>query len=430
MKSLIYIFLLIIFLNSLHSQPQKDFLQLKTRFGFEILQRPHINFNIIPYYSGSEWVPELCLTFEVQNDWLQFTKDSDNYRAEYQITAIIRHKKKSFYKENWIETVVLDNFEETNFKSEYQYKKYKLNLSLQDRTNKLKSGTYECLFQLRDLTSDNTYKSSRDFEILKPTSDEIQISPVNFLKDVNTAVYKLPFNPAPAAILYNQSYTAYANVFLDSIQSIRVNVRIYKDKEDDGQLFCQDYMTIKGDSNIVDLKYNIPSDSMAPGKYRIRFSGYTGNKELNTEKEFEIFWFEKPTYLYKADLAIRPMRYILSEREFEQAKDLGYDKLEEWMEKYWTERDPTPNTDYNELMVEYFKRIQLANERFNLRYKEGWETDQGKILILYGEPDKIENRRYAADQKPHLVWIYNNQNLTFLFVDADRDGEFTLVPDE
>jgi GWxTD domain-containing protein len=430
MKSLIYIFLLIIFLNSLHSQQQKDFLQLKTRFGFEVLQRPYINFNIIPYYSGNKWIPDLYLTFEVQNDWLQFTKDGENYKAEYQLSAIIRHEKNAFYKENWVETVILDNFEETNAKNEYHYKKYKLNLSLQDRINKLKSGTYECLFQLRDLTSENAYKNSREFEIPKFKSDEIQISPVNFIENLDAVQYKLPFNPSSTAILYNQSYTAYASVFLDSIYSIRVNVRIYKNEEDDGQLFCQDYMTINRDSNVVDLKYNLPSDSMAPGKYRIRFSGYTGNKELNIEKEFEIFWFDKPTYLYKADLAIRPMRYILSEKEFEKASDLSYDKLEEWMEKYWAERDPSPNTNYNELMVEYFKRVQLANERFNLRYKEGWETDQGKILILYGEPDKIENRRYAADQKPHLVWIYYNQNLTFLFVDADRDGEFTLVTDE
>ena len=430
MKSLIYIFLLIICFNTLHSQPQKNFLPLKTRFGFEVLQQPYVNFNIIPYYSGNEWIPELYLAVEIQNDRLQFTTDGDNYRAEYQISVVIRHEKDAFYKENWVETVILDNFEETNSKEIYQYKIYKLYLSLQDRTDKLQSGTYECLFQVRDLTSDNTYKSTRNFEIPKFNSDEIRISPVSFLKNSNESEYQLAFNPSPAAIHYNQPYTAYANVLLDSIQGIRLNVRIYKNEEDDGQLYCQDYLTINRDSNIVDLKYDLPSDSMAPGKYRIRFSGYASGKELNAEKEFEIYWFEKSYYLYKADLAIRPMRYLLSEDEFDRVADLSYDKLDKWMEKYWAERDPTPNTNYNELKVEYFKRVQLANERFNLRYKEGWETDRGKILILYGEPDKIENRRYDADKKPHLVWIYNKQNLTFLFVDADRDGEFTLVKDE
>lgn len=430
MKFLIYVFLLIVILNPLYSQEQKDFSTLKTRFGFDVLQRPYVNFNIIPYYSGYDWIPNLYLSFEVQNDRLQFTKDGDYYRAEYQISVVIQQDKNTLYKENWVERVELDNFDETNSKRIFQYKIYKLNISQQDRMDNLKPGSFKCVFQIRDLTSKNMHKSEREFELPQFGSGEIPISPISFLKDSDNSSYPLSFNPSSMALLYNRNYSAYANVRLDSIQSIRVNVRIYKNEKDDGKLFCQNYLTINRDSNVVDLKYDLQSDSMAPGKYRISFSGYVGDKELNAEKEFEIYWFEKSKYLYKADLAIRPMRYILSEEEFDYASDLGYDELKKWMDAYWAKRDPTPKTDYNELEVEYFKRVQKANDKFNLRYKEGWETDRGKIFILYGEPDEIENRRYDVDKKPHLVWIYEKQNLTFLFVDDDRDGEFTLVTDE
>jgi GWxTD domain-containing protein len=417
-------------LNPLHSQEQKDFKTLKTRFGFDVLQRPYVNFNMIPYYSGNDWIPDLYLAFEVQNDRLQFTKDGDNYRAEYQISAVIRQDKNTFYKENWVETVELDNFAETNSKHTFQYNIYKLNIAQQERKANLKPGTYTCVFQIRDLTSKNMYKSEREFELPQYDSGDIPVSPISFLKNVDDSSYTLPFNPSSAALLYNQRYSAYANVQLDSIQSIRVNVRIYKNEKDDGQLFSQDYLTLNRDSNIVDLTYDLSSDSMAPGKYRISISGYAGQRELDAEKEFEIYWFDKSNYLYKADLAIRPMQYILSEQEYDSVAGLSYSDLDKWMDVYWSERDPTPGTNYNELKVEYFKRVQKANEKFNLRYKEGWETDRGKIYILYGEPDKIENRRYETDKKPHLVWIYKKQNLTFLFVDLDRDGEFTLVTDE
>ena len=268
------------------------------------------------------------------------------------------------------------------------------------------------------------------FYLAQFNSNNFKTSSINFLKGINKSVYDRPFVPSPGALHYNQPYTAYANVFLDSIKGMRLNVRIYKNEDDDGQLFHQEYLTLNKDSNIVDLMYDLPSDSMEPGKYRIRFSGYSADKELSIEKEFEIFWFNKSTYLYKADLAIRPMRYLLSKEDFERVDDMDYDEKEAWMDLYWQKRDPSPDTEYNELKVEYFKRIQIANKKFALRYKEGWETDRGKILLLYGEPDKIENRRYAANQKPHLVWIYNNYNLTFLFVDADRDGEFTLITKE
>lgn len=430
MKSILYIFLLLIFINHLQSQSQKDVISIKSRYGFDVLRQPVVNFNIIPHYSGGEWIPELYLAVEIQNDRLQFTKDNEQYRAEYQISVVIRREKDAFFKENWIETETLDNFNDTNSKKIYQYKIYKLNLSRQDRENKLKPGKYECIFQVRDFTSENNYKSVRKFEIYDFNSKKIPTSQINILKGMNQSGYKKPFIPSYGAIHYNQSYTACASVFLDSIQGMRINVRIYNIDEEDGQLFYQDYLTLDRDSTIVDLKFDLPSDSMTPGKYRIRFSGYAEEKELNIEKEFDIFWFDQSTYLYKADLAIRPMRYLLSEEEFERVNDMSYDEKEAWMDTYWNERDPSVDTDFNELKVEYFNRVQIANEKFALRYKEGWETDRGKILLLYGEPDKIENRRHAANQKPHLVWIYNSSDLTFLFVDDDRDGEFILITEE
>lgn len=430
MKLVLNIFLALIFLNPLQSQQQKDFLKLKTRYGFDVLRRPYVNFNIIPHYSGDSWIPNLYLAFEIQNDRLQFTKEGEDYIAKYQISVAIRQDKKTIYKENWTETESLDNFKDTNAEGIYQYKVHKLNLATDLRTEQLKPGIYECVFQVRDFTSENRYKSIRKFKIEQFNQSNIKTSSINFLYGINHSVYNQPFVPSPEALHYNIPYRSYANVFLDSIKGMRINARIYKNEKDDGQLFHQEYLTLNRDSCIVDLVYDLPSDSMEPGKYRIQFSGYSDDKELIIEKEFEIFWFDKSTYLYKPDLAIRPMRYLLSEDEFDQVDDMDYKEQEKWMELYWQQQDPSPNTQYNELKVEYFKRVQIANKKFALRHKEGWETDRGKILLLYGEPDKIENKSHAANQKPHIVWIYNNYDLTFLFVDADRNGEFTLMMNE
>ena len=430
MKSALYIFLLIVLLNPLQSQTQKEFLSLKTRYGFDVLRRPTVNFNIIPFYSGNEWLPELYLAIEIQNDRLQFIKHEDTYQAEFQVSVVIRHDKDAFYKENWVEKITLNNFEETNSKQIYQYKLFKLNLTKDDQVGKLKPGKFECIFQLHDFSSENDYKSERKFEIGENKPNVIPVSPINFVKIDDNSGYSLPFVASSNALLYNEQYAAYASVFLDSIHDIRINTRIYKEDDEDGQLFYQKYFTLSGDSNVADLKFDLPSDSMSPGKYSIQFSGFSGQNELIAEKDFEIFWFDKSTYLYKADLAFRCMRYLLTEQKFDSVNGLSYDEKEKWMDKYWAEKDPTPHTDYNELMVVYFQRVQDANEKFGLRNKEGWETDQGKILLLYGEPDKIENRIYTVNQKPHLVWIYTKYNLTFLFVDKDRDGEFTLVTEE
>ena len=45
--------------------------------------------------------------------------------------------------------------------------------------------------------------------------------------------------------------------------------------------------------------------------------------------------------------------------------------------------DPTPSTEHNELMEEYYRRVSYSNENFD-GWKDGWETDRGMIYILFG----------------------------------------------
>ncbi|MDZ7822184.1 MAG: GWxTD domain-containing protein [Candidatus Marinimicrobia bacterium] len=54
----------------------------------------------------------------------------------------------------------------------------------------------------------------------------------------------------------------------------------------------------------------------------------------------------------------------------------------------WENLDPTPGTERNELMNEYYYRVQTANQRFSGQ-REGWRSDRGMIYIIYGEPDAV-----------------------------------------
>jgi GWxTD domain-containing protein len=430
MKISKYILILLCLHSLVQGQQQKNVITIKSRYGFDVQRRPVVNFNIIPVFSGTRWLPELYLSAEIQNDRLQFVKKDDAYETDYQISVIIRREKETLFKQNWEETEELKDFEQTNSKEIYQYKVYRLDLSMQDRQNLRQPGEYECIFQVLDLTSEKSYKSMRKFKLDDEHPDEFRTGPVNFLKSSNDGNYKLPFIPSDGALLYGRPYTAYVNVLTDTIDTIRINARLYKIENEDGNLFYQRYFNISRDSAVTNIKFTLPYDSMSPGQYRLSFNAYSGDKVLSAEKEFEVYWYDRPVYLYKADLAVRPMRYLISEAEYKKVDDMSYNEKEAWLKAYWASHDPTENTDYNELEAEFFNRVQTANEKYALRYKEGWETARGKILLLYGEPDKIENRMSAANQKPHVVWIYNKNNLTFLFVDSNRDGEFELVTQE
>ena len=152
-----------------------------------------------------------------------------------------------------------------------------------------------------------------------------------------------------------------------------------------------------------------------------------GPEVINLQKYFTVVWFEKPVYLYKYDLALRPMVYLLSPEEFDAAESLSYDELGEWMEEYWQAKDPTPDSPLNEIQVEFFNRVDQANQQYSQRFTEGWETDRGKALILYGEPDRMESNRYAIKSKPYEIWFYKELKKKLTFIDKYKEENYILV---
>lgn len=126
------------------------------------------------------------------------------------------------------------------------------------------------------------------------------------------------------------------------------------------------------------------------------------------------------------DNAIRQMRYAANSKEMDYIKEAPdeTEKLKRF-EKFWKELDPTPNTERNEAMEEYYNRIDYANTSFKA-YSEGWMTDKGQVFVTYGMPLNVErtNRSYA-DSRTLEKWTYAN-NRVFIFIDTTGFGDFRL----
>jgi len=83
--------------------------------------------------------------------------------------------------------------------------------------------------------------------------------------------------------------------------------------------------------------------------------------------------------------------YIITNRERAAFQGLATDEeREHFIEQFWLRRDPTPGTPENEFKQEHYRRIAYANEHFSTGIP-GWKTDRGRIYIIYGPPDEIDN---------------------------------------
>jgi len=91
--------------------------------------------------------------------------------------------------------------------------------------------------------------------------------------------------------------------------------------------------------------------------------------------------------------------------------------------------DPNQETQKNELMDEYFLRVNYANENFSTLSVDGWLTDRGRIFIKFGQPDDIERHPFEIDSVPYEVWRYYSVRKIFVFIDRTGFGDYYLHPD-
>jgi GWxTD domain-containing protein len=142
------------------------------------------------------------------------------------------------------------------------------------------------------------------------------------------------------------------------------------------------------------------------------------------QKMLQSKWVNIPTSLLNVSVAVDMMENILDKEEFRRVRRLNNSEKEAYFREYWNPKDPTPGTEFNELMVEYYRRVDIAYERFSSATTPGFASDQGKTLILMGEPDKI-TRRFPPDQPALEIWEYGERQI--IFQATSGFGDFQLV---
>ena len=139
--------------------------------------------------------------------------------------------------------------------------------------------------------------------------------------------------------------------------------------------------------------------------------------------------------------------YIITNEERAAFKKLTTDdEREQFIEGFWERRNPNPGSPENEFKEEYYRRIAYANEHYASGIP-GWKTDRGRIYIMYGPPDELDDHDAGGSYirppeegggetstYPFEQWRYRyidgiGTNIILEFVDPTMTGEFHLTMD-
>ena len=122
-------------------------------------------------------------------------------------------------------------------------------------------------------------------------------------------------------------------------------------------------------------------------------------------------------------------RYISSKEERNVFKKLNLEGKRTYIQEFWAKRDPSPGTPENEFKHDYLNRIQQANQSFRGTFRDGWRTDRGRILLVYGPPDEVMRYPFSNDNRAYEIWHYYavQGGVEFYFVDKRDTGDMELV---
>ena len=105
------------------------------------------------------------------------------------------------------------------------------------------------------------------------------------------------------------------------------------------------------------------------------------------------------------------------------------DGRREFLAKFWMNVESGQFGRNDITRAIYLERVSIANQRYHVMGKEGWNTDRGRVQILYGEPDEVQRFPSLESSKPYETWNYFQieGGVQFVFVDRTGFGEYILV---
>ncbi len=392
----------------------------------ELLEIPKFYFDALSFNSGESGVSRLDIYIEVPYAAIQFNKIGSNFESSYEVTVNIYDSSETQINEKWwIEKINVKDYQQTVSRSLS---------SLNHRSFMLPPGRYFVSVQIKDRETGKTSSMKRRVDVRKYFSIPFSISDVMLANRVELDSGKTIVYPNISGDVGNVRDTfflvfeTYNNISADSANfSIRIsNVK--------GDIVQSDSFTQAIKSKKEYCFRIVPTANLLAGDYLLQINAVprsvrslddTVSLSVSVSRTFALRWRGVPISIADLDIAIEQMQYILDRDKVEEMRKANSEKKKEMFADFWKKKDPTPETERNELMEEYYSRVAYANKHFG-HYIDGWKTDMGMIYIIFGAPSNIERHPFDIDSKPYEVWTYYEISREFVFVDVTGFGDYRL----
>lgn len=365
----------------------------------------------------NEGIVQISTFSKIYNSNLQFIKEDSFFKSKYELAIFLISDDGT--KLNSIvvsDSIIVNNFSDTLSKS---------NPSLIYSSFKMPSEDFKIQFNLKDLDTKKTGKKVLEVDNKTFLNNSlIKIYEPVFLEkrigDWSLGIDKYPSKsnriiPIEGKIDFNQFFELKSGKYL-------INYELFSEKN---KIWNNSFNGYSKDQILTkNVKIPVPVKNK---DLKIKVTLTQGDD--TTSSTFPIVLRKNFMNSLEEDLSLslKQMSYILTKDEKKELKSLSKLEKESFFKKVWAKRDPDPTTKKNELMDEYFKRVNYANSNFSMNSTDGWASDMGMIHILFGSPDDISRSSDLQRGVSYVTWYYYSIGKNFRFIDEFGFRDYRLI---
>jgi len=411
---------------------------------------------------GSEVYVEIY--YSLDRSGLTYQKTINGYQAGALIQTYIKKGASAMLVDSLVITDVVKSTDEISSTQKFSEQS---NITLDP-------GDYELVSRLTDLVSKKSFLVSEFLKIQSYSGEALKLSDIQLANSIqkqpsSEAGLQQPenkFDKNRLRIIPNASRTYgmgleqlsfYAEVYDLTFEGEAINSNYHSNY----YIMDQQGKTIKeisgrsrtkpGSSSIINGSFDIADIPSGFYSFKIIVTDDFSGQSIEARREFQIF---RPGDFLARRSETRPMlveqtttdefenlsekalneyfdkiKYIALRDEQKIFRKLDVTGKREFLKNFWKIRDPQPATVINERKEEYFRLLEYANTNFSVGSKQGWRTDQGRVLLVYGRPDEVERFPSDSDTKSYQIWHYYSieGGVVFVFVDIMSIRDFRLV---
>jgi GWxTD domain-containing protein len=392
-------------------------------------------FDVLGFFDVSDSSYRVDMLMITPYQTLQFLKEQQVYLSQFAVTVILRDStNKKITSERWERSLAEEDYKVTiGGTAEFDFLQHSFNVT---------PGRYTVEIVLEDKLARSTASAKRSVEIAPLAQYPFSLSSVMLA----SAIAKNGDRYSVTPYLNNDILELGEDGFFVFFEAYQVGRKkrdsvdfLYEVLRKESQEVIRKGKTVRRAVAEGKSQQYVKIDSLfllEPGDYILRLIAIPAEPLAALTEQQYLAVAERPIEIGSQksmytlteedlDVAIRQLVYVASSKERTAIIDAQtIAERRKLFIDFWRNIDPSPGTVRNEAFDDYYQRIAYANEVLRGTGGQGWRTDMGAVLVIFGRPLNVVPRQTRMGRAEE--WIYGNSR-RFIFVDNGGFGDFRLT---